>query len=212
MNNWFMHLKNALNQTLPDDHISANKEYGRIRYHLKYIYPSVFKYWKIGSVAFLLVILGAILSFPMPMIFRYLVDNVIMNRRLHLLFPVLALLVLVSVFSQLVNKLQTFYNTRFDQKVMLDIQQRLLDRVFSLPKIFFDRIHRGYLMSRLTSDVNGIKWFFSGPLVQMIVQGIRFFGGIIFLFYLEWRIAVPVVLSLPLPFFVTKFLAVKNYN
>ena len=51
-------------------------------------------------------------------------------------------------------------------------------------------------MSRLTSDVNGVKWFFSSTIVQMFTQVVRFVGGAIFLFYLEWRIAVPVILFL----------------
>ena len=43
------------------------------------------------------------------------------------------------------------------------------------------------------------------------MQFFRFIGGIGFLFYLEWKLAVPVILSLPIPFFATIFFAKRSY-
>jgi ATP-binding cassette, subfamily B, bacterial MsbA len=211
MDNWLKLLKNALTLDIPEDHVSHDKKYGKIRDNLKYIYPSVLKYCKIGAFAYSLLLVTSLLSFPMPMISRYLIDDVIGNKKLSMLLPVLGLIVGIGLFNQIAGKLQGFYNTRFDQKVMLDIQESLLERVFALPKTFFDKIHRGYLMSRLTNDVNGVKWFFSSTIVQMFTQLVRFVGGAIFLFYLEWRIAIPVILFLPIPLLVTKYFARKTY-
>ncbi len=211
MDNWLKLLKNALALDIPEDHVSHEKKYGRIKDNLRHVYPSVLKYWKIGAFAYSLLFINSLLSFPMPMISRYLIDDVILNKKLAMLLPMLGLIVGIAIFNQVSGKLQGFYNTRFDQKVMLNLQKRLLDRVFALPKTFFDKIHRGYLMSRLTSDLGGVKWFFSSTIVQVFTQIIRFFGGIIFLFYLEWRIAVPVLIFLPIPLLVTKYFARKTY-
>ena len=211
MDNWLILLKNALSLDMPEDHISHERKYGRIRDNLKHVYPSVLKYWKIGAFAYSLLLVNSLLSFPMPMISRYLIDDVILNKKLAMLLPMLGLIVIIAVFNQVSGKIQGFYNTRFDQKVMLHLQESLLSRVFALPKTFFDKIHRGYLMSRLTSDLSGVKWFFSSTIVQMFTQIVRFVGGAIFLFYLEWRIAIPVVLFLPIPLLVTKYFARKTY-
>jgi len=211
MDNWLKLLKNALALEIPQDHISHERKYGRIRDNIKHVYPSVLKYWKIGAFAYFLLLISSLLAFPMPMISRYLIDDVIMNKKLAMLLPVLGVIVIIGVFSQVSGKLQGFYNTRFDQKVMLNLQERLLDRIFSLPKTFFDKIHRGYLMSRLTSDISGVKWFFSSTIVYMFTQVIRFIGGVFFLFYLEWRIALPVVLFLPIPLLIGKYFARKTY-
>lgn len=158
-----------------------------------------------------LLIISSLLTYPQPMINRFLIDDVLLNKRLGLLVPVLLLLLGIGVASALINQLQSFYSTRFNQEVILDIQQNLIKRVFSLPKTFFDHTHKGYLMSRLTYDVSGVNWFFSGALVQIIMQFFRFIGGIGFLFYLEWKLAVPVILSLPIPFFTTIFFAKRSY-
>jgi len=95
--------------------------------------------------------------------------------------------------------------------VTLSIQKDLLKRTLSLPKSFFDGTRTGYLISRIQNGVNGVQWFFSGTVVQLLTQSIRFLGGLVFLFYLEWRIAVPVTLSLPITWFVARYMSKKTY-
>ena len=48
-------------------------------------------------------------------------------------------------------------------------------------------------------------------MVQLLTQSIRFIGGLIFLFYLEWRIAIPVTLSLPITWFIARYMSKKSY-
>lgn len=208
---YFVYLKNSLTLKLPQDQISPDRQYSKLRDSLRHIYPSALKNWKKGAVAYGLLVISSLLTYPQPMINRYLIDDVILNKQIKLLAPVLLLLLGITVASALICQFQSFYSTRFNQETVLDIQQNLLSRVFSLPKSFFDHTHKGYLMSRLTSDVNGVNWFFSGTLVEIVMQSLRFMGGIGFLFYLEWRLAIPVMLSLPIPFFATLFFAKKSY-
>jgi len=73
-----------------------------------------------------------------------------------------------------------FYLTRFQQEVLRDIQENLLDHALSLPKSFFDNKEVGYLISRLSADVAGLNWFFSNNVVYIISSIFRFIGGVIF--------------------------------
>ena len=197
---------------MPEDGISAGKGgYGRLRDNLKYVYPSLLKNWKLGVVGFICILLTSLLAFPMPLVSKYFLDNVLIKRNMSLLVPVLAVYASIIVLNKLLSILQSFSNTRFLQEVTLDIQSRLLNNVFALPKTFFDHIQKGYLMSRLTSDVGAVKWFISGTVVQLLMQVIRFIGGIFFIFYLEWRIALPLMFFLPLPFVVTRYFGRKSY-
>ncbi len=208
---YFACLKSSLTLKLPEDQISPDRKYLKLRACLMHIYPSALKSWKTGAVTYGLLIISSLLTYPQPMINRYLIDDVILNKHLKLLIPVLLLLLGIAVVSALVDQFQAFYSVRFSQEVTLDIQQKLLNRVFALPKTFFDHTHKGYLMSRLTSDVSGVNWFFSGTVAQAVIQLFRFIGGAGFLFYLEWRLAVPVMLSLPIPFLATIFFAKRSY-
>lgn len=144
-----------------------------------------------------LIIFTSLLGFPQPLIMRYVVDDVILNRQLGLLIGAILLLIGIFLAENLANLLQKYYFARFEQEVTLDIQKDLLDHTLSLPKSFFDDNQTGYLMSRLSSDVEGLRWFFSGTIVQIFSNTIRCIGGLGLLFYLEWRLAVGVLVILP---------------
>jgi ABC-type bacteriocin/lantibiotic exporter with double-glycine peptidase domain len=93
--------------------------------------------------------------------------------------------------------LEDFYFSRFEQRITLDIQQDLVERVLRFPKSFFDDTQTGYLMTRLSSDVEGLRWFFSSTIVHIVSNLLRCLGGVVLLFYLEWRLAIIVLIILP---------------
>jgi ABC-type bacteriocin/lantibiotic exporter with double-glycine peptidase domain len=137
------------------------------------------------------------LGIPQPLIMRYLVDDVILGHQLGLLAVAILLLAGILLAEKLTGLLQQFYFARFEQEVTLDIQQDVFNRVLRFPKAFFDEKQTGYLMSRLSSDVEGLRWFFSSTIVYIISNILRFAGGVVLLFYLEWRLAIGVILIIP---------------
>jgi len=197
MDSLFTYLKRGLSRKLPKDRMGGQDDYSSIRASLKNLWPFLARHWRKGVLGALLIIFTALLSFPQPLIMRYLVDNVILSRQLQFLAGAILLLVGILVVGRLAGLLQQFYCTRFEQEVIVDIQHGLFDRVLRFPKSFFDKNETGYLMSRLSSDVQGLRWFFSGTIVHIITNLVRFVGGVGLLLYLEWRLATGVLLLLP---------------
>ena len=198
MTTWFSYLKQGFSRELPLDAVSgADEPAADIRGNLKNIYPFVLRHWRKGALGSGLILVSALLSFPQPLISRYLVDTVIMGRQLHLLAGVVLLMFAISAASKLSGLLEQFYVARFEQRVTLDIQEKLLSHVLHLPKGFFDHKETGYLMSRIAEDVSGLQWFFSSTLVHIITNALKFVGGVCFLLYLEWRLAMAALVILP---------------
>lgn len=167
------------------------------------------RHWRTGAVGLLLILLASLLAFPQPLITRYIVDDVILKRRPGLLAGAIVLLIVLILGEKLLKMIESFTFARFEQAMTLDIQQSLLDRVLRFPKSFFDDLQTGYLMSRLSDDAEGLRWFFSSTVVYMLSNVIRFAGGVGFLFYLEWRLAVIVLMILPGVFFTMNYFARK---
>jgi ABC-type multidrug transport system fused ATPase/permease subunit len=165
--------------------------------NLKNLHPFVGRHWRKGGVGVLLILATSLLGFPQPLIMRYLVDDVILSRQLGLLAAAILLLAGILLAEKVASLLQQFYFARFEQEVTLDIHQDLFSHVLSFPKAFFDEEQTGYLMSRLSSDVEGLRWFFSSTIVYIISNVLRFAGGVVLLFYLEWRLALGVLLIIP---------------
>jgi ABC-type bacteriocin/lantibiotic exporter with double-glycine peptidase domain len=197
MKTWFKYLKQGLSSQITQDRIAGDRDHTDLQESLKNLLPYLKRHWRKALLGGCLVLLASICGFPAPLITRYLVDEVILGRQLGLLVGAVILLAGFLLTEKLVRMLQEFYFARFEQRITLDIQQDLIARVLRFPKKFFDDHQTGYLMSRLTEDVDGVRWFFSNTIVYIISNAIRFAGGVCFLFYLEWRLAGVVLILLP---------------
>ncbi len=197
MISWISYLKDALARKPQADPLSQKKEKSGVKERLKNLVPFVKRHWRKGLLGAILILFTSLLGFPVPLITRYLVDKVILDKQLVLLAGAVLLLAGLRLAGMLAGALQKFYFTRFEQEVLLDIQHHLLDRTLRFPKSFFDSKEIGYLMSRLLGDVNGLRWFFSSTLVYIISSFLRFCGGVALLFYLKWQLAIVVLIILP---------------
>ena len=197
MDSWFFYLKRGLSRKLPKDRITGQDGYSGLKANLKNLRPFVTRHWRKGLLGAGLITLTSLLGFPPPLIMRYVIDEVILSRQLGLLAGAILLLAGILLAEKLTGVLQEFYFTRFEQRVTLDIQHDLLDHTLRSPKSFFDDKQTGYLMSRLSTDVEGLRWFFSSTIIHIISNIVRFVGGLGLLFYLEWRMAAGVLAILP---------------
>jgi ABC-type multidrug transport system fused ATPase/permease subunit len=209
---WLKYLKQGLTSRIPQDRIGDGSDQPGIKESLKNLVPYVKPRWRKGSCGIFLIVAAALCSFPAPLITRYLVDEVILSRQLGLLAGALVLLACFLIAEKLMRMLQELYFTRLEQEVTLDVQQDLIDRVLKFPKQFFDNHQTGYLMSRLTEDVDGVRWFFSNTIVHLCSNALRFAGGVCLLFYLEWRLAGVVLILLPALAWGVRFFSNKLHH
>jgi len=209
LDNWWTHLKQGLSRPSPEDRIAGQEGYGNTREPLRYLQPYLLRHWRNGVAGLVLILFASLLAFPQPLITRYIVDDVILKRQLGLLAGAIALLIVLVLVEKLVKVIEDFTFARFEQAITLDIRQSLFERVLHFPKSFFDDIQTGYLMSRLSDDAEGLHWFFSSTIAYVLSNLIRFVGGVFFLFYLEWRLAVIVLVILPGIVFAMNYFARK---
>jgi ABC-type bacteriocin/lantibiotic exporter with double-glycine peptidase domain len=204
-NGWFGYLKRGLSEISIESKIPNRSSQDGIKKTFHNLRPFMIRHWRKGFAGVLLIIFASLLSFPQPLIVRFLVDKVMLGRRLDYLTVALLLLVGIALTERIMHTLQEFYIARFEQTVILDIQQELFGHCLSLPKSFFDAQGTGYLMSRISADVQGLQWFFSDTVVQILVNCLRILGGIIFLLYLEWKLAICILILLPAGVFILSF-------
>jgi ABC-type bacteriocin/lantibiotic exporter with double-glycine peptidase domain len=211
MKSWFLYLKNGLARTRSQDRFAASATSTELTVGelCRRFIPFLVKFRNPFLFGMGLVFLTAAVSLPLPMIGRFLIDDVIMNRRLPLLVWTVLAMIGLAVAGRLLDLYQQYYFDRFNREVVLDIQSGLLDRVFHYSKTFFDRTRTGYLMNRLEEDVHGMGWFFSSAMAGVIENIFRFLGGLIFLLYLDWRLTIIVGVILPGAVIVVRYFSEK---
>jgi ABC-type multidrug transport system fused ATPase/permease subunit len=218
MTSWLDLLKRGLKRNLAVDRLlpasdqpaagqpTANRRAAYLR-----LKPFLLDHWKTGAVGMMLVLAGFLFGLPQPLVYRYLVDQVVLAKQLHLLAAVLVGLIGLKGLGMLANTAQSLYFNRFEQEVILEIQQDLFERVLRFPKAFFDHQETGYLMERVLGDVQGLRWYFSSVLVSILTSVLRFVSGVVMIFVLEWRLSLVILLVLPLLLLVVRFFAQRLY-
>ena len=209
MESWFTYLKNGLTRKRTRDRIENKGADSGLTANLKNLYPFLVRYRKKWVIAGALFLAAALLAFPSPLITRYLIDHVILAHRMALLPWVILALVLISAGNRVLGVVKNFFFTRLEQTLVVDIRSDLFQRVLRFPKSFFDDKETGYLMSRLSQDVEGLRWFFGATVAQVTENCLRFVGGMALLFYVEWKLAVVVVAILPGIFFIVRYFSAK---
>jgi len=197
MRTWIEYLKSGLARKAPEDRIAAGKTYAGIGGSLRRHMPFFRRHWKKGALGAGFILLNALMAFPMPLVSRFVIDDVILGKQLSILPWVLLLMAALALFSRAVGLFQNWFFLRYSQEITLDIQRQVLEHSFSLPKSFFDKHQAGYLLARMTGDIGGVTWFLSGSLVGILTNILYFIGGLALLFWLEWRLALAALAAVP---------------
>ena len=197
MKTWFEYLKNGLARKAPEDPIAGDGNKTELGENLRRHMPFFRRHWKKGALGAGFILINALMAFPMPLVSRFVIDDVILGKQLSLLPWVLLLMAAIALFSRAMGLFQNWFFLRYSQEMTLDIQKQVLDHSFSLPKSFFDKNQTGYLLARMTGDIGGVTWFLSGSLMGILTNILYFIGGIALLFWLEWRLALAALAAVP---------------
>jgi len=85
---WLDYLRQGLSRQLPPDRLAAqDASRGSLRSLLLAgrFKPFVQRHWRKGAVGMGLVVFSTLMSFPMPMITAFMIDDVMLGKRLDLL-------------------------------------------------------------------------------------------------------------------------------
>ncbi|MBQ7425001.1 MAG: ABC transporter ATP-binding protein, partial [Lachnospiraceae bacterium] len=103
-------------------------------------------------------------------------------------------------------------NNRITFRVVRDVRRDAFERLQILPFEYLDSKQTGDIVNRIISDVD---LFADGLLMgftQLFTGIVTIIGTLIFMFYLNFRIALVVVVLTPLSLFLAKFIATKSFS
>lgn len=87
---------------------------------------------------------------------------------------------------------------RISQEVVATLRGALHAKLMRLPTVYFDAQQTGRLMARVTSDVGGVLTFIRGGIIQLISDLILSAAISVLLFWLQWRLALAALVTVPL--------------
>ena len=119
------------------------------------------------ALGFLLMVVNRVASLVLPYSTRFLIDNVVAKRQVNLLKP-LVLSVLVATLIQGVTSFSlTQLLSKAAQRLIAELRQKVQAHVGRLSVAFHDSTKSGALVSRIMSDVEGVRNLIGTGLVDL---------------------------------------------
>jgi len=123
---------------------------------------------KLVFLGLFLIVISKAASFVAPVSLRYFLDDIVPNKD----YDSLKLLVAVVIFAFLVQSVMSFLLTKVlsiqAQYMISELRSQVQKQVLSLPIRFFDNTKSGSLVSRIMSDVEGVRNLIGTGLVQLV--------------------------------------------
>lgn len=132
---------------------------------LKQFYWPYQKYF-LGSILFLFFVTAITVVYPI--ILKFTIDDVILSGEFHLV-PYVALgFVGIMVIKGIATYYHQFFGDLFGIKTVYELRNALYKKLQYLPFRYYDNAKTGDLMSRLTADVEGFRFFLSFGFAQAL--------------------------------------------
>ena len=189
-----------------------DREYGQNKVFRRILdYAKAYKLWIFLS--FFLSVITVILSLLLPVLMGRGIDTMLGKGRVNfpglykILFLMLVVLLLTVFFQWCMNQV----NTYLSYKLVEDLRKDCIHKMQFLPISYYDKEKPGDLLSRLTTDIEQFSQGILMGLNQFLQAVLTVLETAVFLFLLEWRIALILILITPLSYFLARFIAKRSY-
>jgi len=153
-------------------------------------------------VIFLTLALG-FLSPLRPLLIQYAIDHDVANGNYRGMVMMMIWIVVLLVIQAVFQYAHTYISGRIAQFVLRDIRVKLYNHIIKLRLQFFDKTPIGRLVTRIISDVETLADVFSEGLAAMASDLLQIFFILAFMFYVDWRLALISLSTIPLMLLAT---------
>ncbi len=152
-----------------------------------------------------LMVINRVSGLVLPASTKYLVDDVITKRHFKLLYPLVGVVLLATLIQGLTSYALTQTLSKAAQKLIAELRRRVQEHVGRLSVAYYDANKTGMLVSRIMSDVEGVR--------NLIGTGLVDFAGGLLTAVIAFAVLIhisPVMTGIAFSFFVVFGLGLRK--
>jgi ATP-binding cassette subfamily B protein len=138
-----------------------------------------------------------------PYLLSVAIDKGITAGNTDVLTRVIVAFVAVALVSLGASYLQTYLTGWVGEHVIYDLRRQLFAHLQKLSLDFFSRQKTGWIVSRLTNDIDALDQLVTDGVTSLVTNSLTFVGAVVFLLVLDWRLAVATLAVMPLVILAT---------
>ncbi len=147
--------------------------------------------------AFVSMLMVTAVNLYTPQLIQQLIDDGIEAQDWNGIVTATVGLLVVAIIRGVFNYTNAYWAEKSSQGVAYDLRNQVFTKLENLSFSYHDSHNVGQLMTRTTSDVEGVRTFFAQGILQLISALITFIGSAVILFVTDWRLALAAVSVIP---------------
>lgn len=186
--------------------------------HLKRSLVYAAKYKKRIAIALILSALGSVIGLLSPMIVQNAIDNYMIpveqssavapgDRAKYIILSGAAVFLCILV-SVIFAKIRSVMMTKVGQDIVYDIRKDLFEHMQRLSFEYYDSRPHGKILTRIINYINAISDLMTNGLVNFILEMINLLFITVFMFFVNWQLALVTMAGLPVYAFI--MIMIKN--
>ena len=166
------------------------------------------------SITLILAVLSVVLTIYVPILFGNAIDliidkgNVDFNGLKDILFKIFIIILVIGILQWLMMTINNYVAYRINKRIRFES----FVKIQKLPLKYLDAHSHGEIVSIIINDTDQFTEGLLLGLTQAFSSIVTIVGTICFMMYINWIIALVVVVVTPLSLFVAKFIATKTYT
>ncbi len=180
---------------------------------LKRIFTYIGRYRLLLPVSLLLAAFTVMLSLYIPILIGEAIDLIVYGETdfdgIASKFALASILIgAYALFTWIMSAI----NNRITFFILRDVRNDAFAKLKTLPLSYLDRRKSGETVNRIINDTDQFSEGLLLGFTQLFTGFLTILGTLAFMLYLNWIIALVVVVLTPLSLFIAKFIASKTYN
>ena len=160
-------------------------------------------YMKVFYILIILTLSLSVLQPIRPYITQIIIDDYVSANDLIGLKKMIGLLFSLLILNAVVMYFHTYLSGWLGQNIIKDIRIKLFSHIQNFRLKFFDKTPIGRIVTRNVSDIETIADIFGQGIASIIGDVLQLFGIVFLMFYINWKLTLISLATLPFLFLTT---------
>ena len=149
-------------------------------------------------IVLIAIALSSVLSIMPSVLTGRIIDEGLIARNMQALVTLIILSLAVTLGSNLIGVLESWLNTWIAQHIVFDMRNQMYRKLQSMSQRFFTTNNQGDIITRMTSDIDGVRQVITSTFTSIISNVITLIVALIAMFQKNWVLALLGIVIVPL--------------
>ena len=165
---------------------------------LKRVFSYLLPYWKQLALTLLCIVFSSVMTLMPSVLTGKIIDEGLIGRDFHKLIFYIVLSLAVTAGANLIGVAESYLNTWIAQHITFDMRNQMYRHLQSMSQRFFTSNNQGDIITRMTSDIDGVKTVITNTFSSILSNSITLIVALVAMYQKNWILATVGIIIVPL--------------